>query len=122
MLRQWEYITEALKNLKSSSKVINTAQELDNTLVNLKLDYNTPLWIDYVSRREYQNEDWDSLFDVINVAVYCSACYDIYGKHKYCSDCLLSEGICESCTPRSKYADDHYRKVMKYVSDKYYGN
>lgn len=120
MLRQWEYITETLKNLRSSSKVVNAAQELDNMLVSLKLDYNTPRWIDYVSKREYQNEDWDSLYDITIIPVYCSACCDICGESKYCSDCLLSEGICGSCTPRDKYAEDYYRTVTKYVSDKYY--
>jgi hypothetical protein len=122
MLRQWEYITEALKNLKSSSKVVNAAQELDNILVSLKLDYNTPHWIDYVSNNEYQNEDWDSLYDIVNSTIYFSACCDICGESKNCSNCLLSEGIRGSCTPRSKYADDYYRIVMNYVSDKYYRN
>jgi len=117
MLRKWEYITEVLKNLKAPKKVINASQELDTILVNLGLGYNTQKWIDYVSQNNCQSEDWDSLFDIMGEAVYCSACFDINDNDVKCSDCLLSKGmnIGTSCTPRDVYADDYYRIVMGYV-------
>jgi len=101
MLRKWEYIAKALKNLKAPKKVIDAAQEIDNILLSLGLDHNTSSWFNYASEKGYQNEDWDSLFDVIGEAVYCSACFDIDDNDVSCSACLLSKGMQTgtSCTP-----------------------
>lgn len=120
MLRKWEYTAKALKNLKAPKKVIDAAQEIDNILLSLGLDHNTLLWINYVSENDYQNEDWNSLFDIIGEAVYCSACFDIDDNDVNCLDCLLSKGmsIGTSCTPRNVYADDYYRIVIDYMRDR----
>lgn len=123
MLRKWEYIAEALKNLKAPKKVIDAAQEIDNILLSLGLDHNTLSWINYASENEYQNEDLDSLLDIIGEAVYCSACFDIDDNDVSCSDCLLAKGmnVGISCTPRDVYADDYYRIIMNYVRDRWEG-
>ncbi len=116
MLRKWEYIAKVLRNLNAPSKIINAAQEIDNILVNLGLNHNTPSWIKYVSENEYQNEDWNSLDGIICNATYCSACFDINDNDINCLDCLLSKGNI-SCTPRSLYTDDYYRIVSNYIND-----
>lgn len=120
MLRKWEYIAEALKNLGAPNKIISAAQEIDNILVSLGLGYNTSYWIDYISGNEYQNEGWKSLCGIVYDATYCSACLDINDRDIKCSLCLLSKGMGRdtSCTPRSVYADDYYVIVSDYVNNK----
>jgi hypothetical protein len=124
MLRKWEYIARALRNMKAPSKVINAAQELDNILVSLGLDYNTSYWAVYESENKYQDEYLGSLCSIIYNATYCTACFDINNEDVNCSDCALSKGMGKymgkyiSCTPRSLYADDYYKIVTDYVVSK----
>ena len=117
MLRKWEYTAKVLKNLKAPNKIINAAYEIDNILVNIGLDHNTPRWIDYMSEHEYQNEDWSSLRYLMSDPTYCSACFDVYDNDINCSDCLLSTGS-TSCTPRSVYANDYCRMISDYIGNK----
>jgi hypothetical protein len=119
VLRKWEYMAKALKNLKAPGKVINAAQELDSILVNLGLDYNTRYWIAYTSQSEYQDECWYSLLKVLYNATYCSACFDIDGNEVDCSCCILSKGMNTVCTPRGVYADDYYSIVANYINASY---
>jgi hypothetical protein len=115
MLRKWEYTAKALENLKAPKRVINAAQEVDNILVDLGLDYNTSYWISYVSKRKFQDEDLSSLNFIIGNVTFCSACTDTDGDDVDCSDCKLSGGDVD-CTPRYLYADDYYGIVARYMN------
>lgn len=115
MLRKWVYVAKTLRHLKAPSNVINAAQEIDNILVNLGLDHNTPRWMDYISKHEYINEDWSSVRYLMGEPDFCSACFDVNNIDINCSNCLLSKGNA-SCTPRSVYANDYCKIISDYIN------
>lgn len=114
MMRKWEYTAKALEHLGAPAEIIETAKAIDETLVKLRLKYNTPEWRAYCSDSSPVSETWTTLDSIIYNPSYCSACNTESGQNIECDDCALSKGG-RSCTPGTVYGKDWFDIVGKFV-------
>lgn len=121
MLRKWEFIAKALKDLNAPQDIIDSAEWIDKKLIELELGYNTPSW-EYYNKFHTENSNTCHLRTLNSILLsteFCSACTGKDGYEIECADCKLGNYNDESgeydCTSEQKYDKDHFNIVRKWV-------